>query len=380
MIRPRIDQSPIPDYDPQRTVIDRSSTVYVGDNQTSEYQRPYTTQPNNSQPYNAQPYNDQPYNAQPYNGQPYNAQPNNGLPYNGQANNGQPYNAQPYTGRQAFNNNTQPSYPDVMPNQSQQPFNQAYGQQQYDSSPRENQYYATQEPQAPTQPEAYAQERYCPECDAELPYGASECPVCHTKIEIETIVEVEGVCADCGTEVSPGQKYCHECGAPLKVKGNNAVASQPVQQPEPSARQPQPAVRQPEPAQDVYGCREEKHAMTETDTAVSYEAEEKDDTVAAGPLASKMPECELKMIDTSGEILSIISCVGDEVELYRGNTDPANNTISRDMQARLTFSDGKWSIEDCSALRTTFIRPSRKMELQDGDVIVMGNREFIFKS
>ncbi len=109
--------------------------------------------------------------------------------------------------------------------------------------------------------------------------------------------------------------------------------------------------------------------------------DEADDTVAGGPLAEQVPECKLQMLTADGTEATgnTVVCAGNEVDLYRGNTDPANNTIARDLQARLTYADGKWSIEDCSTLQTTYIRPSRKIELREGDVIVMGNRQFMFK-
>lgn len=214
------------------------------------------------------------------------------------------------------------------------------------------------------------EEQYCPECDAELPTGATECPACHTVIRNETIEIIEGVCPDCGTEVAPNQKFCHDCGARLKEP---AVAMAP---------QPVPHLGNEESG----GITIEKPGdAASTDAGMSdhcpHPSGEAEDTISAGPLCVEVPECKLQMLAPDGsELLDhTVVCAGDEVDLYRSNTDPANNTIARDLQARLSFADGKWSIEDCSSLRTTYVRPGRKLELRDGDVIVMGNREFIFK-
>lgn len=252
----------------------------------------------------------------------------------------------------------------------------------YDAHPRYEapaQYNAQAQYGAPTQYEAAPQygpapqqsamrapadeERYCPECDAPLPAGATECPVCHTRIETQTIEVVEGICPDCGTEVAPSQKFCHNCGARLEAFiGVTANIGGPGQ-PAPDATQSDPIKESP------------------AETAAPETGDEVDDTVAGGPLAEQVPECKLQMLNADGTEANgnAVVCVGNEVDLYRGNTDPANNTIARDVQARLTYADGKWSIEDCSALHTTYIRPSRKIELREGDVIVMGNRQFMFK-
>ena len=66
------------------------------------------------------------------------------------------------------------------------------------------------------------------------------------------------------------------------------------------------------------------------------------------------------------------------VVLNRQNTDPTNSSITSRQQARLTFENGVWYIEDLSDLKTTFVRVARKTALQDGDIILMGDREFEF--
>lgn len=71
---------------------------------------------------------------------------------------------------------------------------------------------------------------------------------------------------------------------------------------------------------------------------------------------------------------------GEEVILNRDNLDPGNNTITSRRQARITCEDGKWCIENLSDQSTTLIRVDRKTPLKDGDVIIMGNRMFCFRS
>ena len=75
-----------------------------------------------------------------------------------------------------------------------------------------------------------------------------------------------------------------------------------------------------------------------------------------------------------------IQFTGESIELNRDNTDPTNNTITSKVQAEIVCENGIWSLEDKSAQGTTFIQAKRKIEIKDGDVIMLGNRKFIFKS
>lgn len=70
---------------------------------------------------------------------------------------------------------------------------------------------------------------------------------------------------------------------------------------------------------------------------------------------------------------------GNEVILNRDNTEPKNTTITSQEQACLSFKNGKWSIEDRSEYKTTFVQASRKIELQQGDLILVGNQLYRFE-
>lgn len=71
---------------------------------------------------------------------------------------------------------------------------------------------------------------------------------------------------------------------------------------------------------------------------------------------------------------------GDRITLNRANTDPANDTIDPSAQALLVNENGQWYIENQSPAATTFVKVTRRMKLEDGDIIVMGNRSFTFHS
>lgn len=70
---------------------------------------------------------------------------------------------------------------------------------------------------------------------------------------------------------------------------------------------------------------------------------------------------------------------GEEVVLNRSNTDPDNPTITSREQAKISKVNGEWYIEDLSPFHTTMIRVRGQVKLEDGDMIAMGDRLFVFK-
>lgn len=73
-----------------------------------------------------------------------------------------------------------------------------------------------------------------------------------------------------------------------------------------------------------------------------------------------------------------LSYEGDSVVLNRDNTDPKNSTITSVKQAVVCRKDGKWTIEDHSEYRTTFVQAARGIELQEGDLVLLGNQLYRF--
>ena len=57
---------------------------------------------------------------------------------------------------------------------------------------------------------------------------------------------------------------------------------------------------------------------------------------------------------------------------------PENKTITSKEQAELVFKDGHWTIVDKSEQHTTFVLASREIELQNGDIVMLGNQLFRF--
>ena len=79
-------------------------------------------------------------------------------------------------------------------------------------------------------------------------------------------------------------------------------------------------------------------------------------------------------------VCTSIQYTGETVVLNRANTDPENHTITSKEQAVLIREGDEWYIEDRSQQRTTFVHAGRRTRLEDGDVVVLGDRRFIFKA
>lgn len=70
---------------------------------------------------------------------------------------------------------------------------------------------------------------------------------------------------------------------------------------------------------------------------------------------------------------------GEAVTLNRLNLDAGNNTITSKVQAKIFFEDGKWVLENFSDFNTTYIQVVRPTTLQKGDVIIFGDKRFLFE-
>ncbi len=70
----------------------------------------------------------------------------------------------------------------------------------------------------------------------------------------------------------------------------------------------------------------------------------------------------------------------NEVNVNRQSLDENNSTITSRLQASFIFNDNKWWLMDRSDLKTTFIQVNEPVELRDGDIVLMGDRRFIFYS
>ena len=94
------------------------------------------------------------------------------------------------------------------------------------------------------------------------------------------------------------------------------------------------------------------------------------------------PHCHLTLIPENGELTEPVTndYEGAAIILTRENTEASNRTITSKEQAELTCEDGKWFLQNKSELGSTYLEAGRKLELQQGDIIVLGDRRFKFEA
>ena len=68
-----------------------------------------------------------------------------------------------------------------------------------------------------------------------------------------------------------------------------------------------------------------------------------------------------------------------KVKVNRSVLDPENNTITSKVQAVFECINGVWYLVDQSEQQTTFVLANQPIALKKGDILLMGNRKFIFE-
>ena len=213
-----------------------------------------------------------------------------------------------------------------------------------------------------------------------------------------------GKCPDCGYDLKDGYDYCPRCGMVLYVP----VTPEPVK-PEPVVPEPvtqEPVVQEPVVPEPVVPepaitpkANPWHELMLQPNTCDKCGKEVPSDyqfcpfcgervvqkTIPVNRRRTKeveipKPRFTLTMMAEEHEEQEPMThdYEGDEVVLNRANTDPNNRTITSKEQAHLTFEEGHWYIENRSELESTFVAASHKIELQPGDIVMMGDRCFRF--
>lgn len=200
----------------------------------------------------------------------------------------------------------------------------------------------------------------CEKCNSPLESNiAHDAPVHHPSPEHEEVlrgtVSERQVFAD-QAPTNKEDKSCPKCGYPLRDGMHHCPNCGENLNPEKPSTKPSKEVHKVAP----------KHNATVNPWS--------------NPNAGKTFKLEPVAWDGEKGILAVQSFIGENVELNRDNTDPTNNTITSKIQAEISCDNGEWSIEDKSSQGTTFIQAKRKIGLEDGDVIMLGNRKFIFKT
>ncbi|MCM1378005.1 MAG: zinc ribbon domain-containing protein [Clostridium sp.] len=237
----------------------------------------------------------------------------------------------------------------------------------------------------------------CTKCNSPLlagdAFGEYSDPILNTG---EGLSEFDNAsCPACGYPLTPDAVHCPACGQALR----QSPASPSESIPSPAAPiTPIPNIP-PIPRQEEFTPTADPHTIIESPTysaapaapaAPTDEPSISDEpymgTINPWSMPQPMPAAEpsftlekKKWSHEQGDSL-LMEFTGRETILNRANTDPENNSITSRQQARISFENGEWNIENLSDQATTLIRVDRKTPLRDGDVIILGNRMFTFRT
>lgn len=71
---------------------------------------------------------------------------------------------------------------------------------------------------------------------------------------------------------------------------------------------------------------------------------------------------------------------GNNVEVNRTNLDAQNSAISSKVHARFVHENGVWYVNDESSNQATFVQVKGKVALENGTVLIVGNKILTFES
>lgn len=174
----------------------------------------------------------------------------------------------------------------------------------------------------------------CPSCDYPIVGQYENCPYCGVSLKAEAIkkektilTEVQMsndifVCQHCQKEISTISNYCPHCGERIHLP-----------------------------------------------------------TIIPSKKKESLPRCSLTIIPEENESIDSIKLryEGNSIVLNRFNTEEKNRTITTKEQAILSNEKGNWYLENHSPLQTTYLVLNRKIKLEEGDIIILGDRKFKFK-
>lgn len=189
-------------------------------------------------------------------------------------------------------------------------------------------------------------------------------------------------CNNCGWENPDGSQKCEKCNAPLQggASAQSFGVHSTIREDAPFEPQPHSKTIIEDTIQDTKP--ESPRPQQPTARTVDFGGTIPPFVGGMGGFVP-VPRCILKPVIFPGEDSRYapqpVNIKGDYNELNRQLLDPDNNTITSKVQAILTFKDGKWYVQNQSAQKTTYVYAGEPIEVKSGDIILMGNRTFVFE-
>lgn len=87
----------------------------------------------------------------------------------------------------------------------------------------------------------------------------------------------------------------------------------------------------------------------------------------------------IPMDNFDGLVQTVLDFGGTNVTVGRAEISGKEESVPDNVCAAFEFSDGQWKVQDKSGECAVYVRATRSIGLESGDIVVIGNRRFIFK-
>ena len=198
-------------------------------------------------------------------------------------------------------------------------------------------------------------------------------------------------CNFCQTMNPPGSKKCRGCNASLegsvvrdyeigrKSRGGNTMGeASEMRQPTQKEDSSEVANCCPECGYPLRpGSRECPHCHGKAQQKDPIKKKDSNQSEAVWNMDES--EFRIGLCDKNGKISDAKAYTTGDIVLGREELLPGNNNISR-QHIHITNEGGRWYIEDVSSTHQTFLIVKKKTSIENGDILVLGNKFFRFET
>lgn len=199
----------------------------------------------------------------------------------------------------------------------------------------------------------------CSKCNYPLAMGSTECPMCHAPIQVTKQIQTP-------SQSTKTNNNCPHCNYPLSTEATEC----------PRCREkinPLASIRLLNDDKDVKEVKKPTPISSGTIRNFGLLDEDENDK------QEQIGTCQLTILTPNGDGESIE--LSEKENILNRNTSilQNNQTISQEKHAVLSQENGDWFIEDHSSTKRTFVIVREKTRLEDGDIIILGNKFIEFK-
>ena len=252
----------------------------------------------------------------------------------------------------------------------------------------------------------------CDNCGWNNPEGLAKCQKCNQELRSapnfnQTVMDPtrehsapvreigESVtCVRCGYPLSAANSYCPNCGtqvpqtsptpspaASLNAKTVRVLPEELMMENSPEALK---ATVREIPVELLSDNPTQNHIDNAKTVRVLPEELLQDDQVASTPTSvsvePELPGFRLVPMDNfDGQLPQTLSFSGDEVSVERKDIPGADASIGEDVQVSFEYENGQWAVFEKGGRPVVYVAATHKVWLRPGDIIVVGNRRFIFE-